>query len=48
MHFTTDKSARVTDLTIWRAGFAEERQVLVSVLWSVGAEVETQIGRAHV
>lgn len=29
MHVTTDKSGRVTDVTIWRAGFMEEREVLV-------------------
>lgn len=30
LHFTTDKSGKVTDITIWRAGFREEREVLVS------------------
>lgn len=30
LHFTTDKAGKVTDVTIWRAGFAEEREVLVS------------------
>lgn len=30
LHFTTDKSGKVTDITIWRAGFKEEREVLVS------------------
>lgn len=29
MHFTTDKSGLVTDITTWRAGFQEEREVLV-------------------
>jgi hypothetical protein len=30
LHYTTDKSGKVTDMTIWRAGFQEEREVLVS------------------
>jgi hypothetical protein len=29
LHFTTDKSGKVTDMTLWRPGFSEEREVLV-------------------
>jgi hypothetical protein len=29
MHATADKQGKVTDVTIWRAGFMEEREVLV-------------------
>lgn len=29
LHFTTDKAGKVTDMTTWRAGFTEEREVLV-------------------
>lgn len=32
LHYTTDKSGKVTDMTIWRAGFQEEREVLVSTI----------------
>lgn len=30
LHATADKQGKVTDVTIWRGGFAEEREVLVS------------------
>jgi hypothetical protein len=29
LHATADKQGKVTDVTIWRAGFIEEREVLV-------------------
>jgi hypothetical protein len=32
MHVTADKVGKVTDVTIWRAGFQEEREVLVRQL----------------
>lgn len=29
MHVVTDKTGKVTDVTLWRAGFMEERESLV-------------------
>lgn len=34
LHATTDKSGKVTDVIIWRAGFMEEREVLASTSMS--------------
>jgi malic enzyme len=36
MHATADKQGKVTDVTIWRAGFMEEREVLVGVSATAG------------
>ncbi|KAF6253991.1 hypothetical protein COO60DRAFT_364180 [Scenedesmus sp. NREL 46B-D3] len=39
MHLTADKQGKVTDVTIWRAGFMEEREVLL-----LAAEYQDTIG----
>jgi len=50
MQITTDRSTKLTDVTIWRAGFAEEREVLVSVVdhcdFSAATSAHAELGHS--
>jgi hypothetical protein len=50
MQITTDRSSKLTDVMIWRAGFAEEREVLVSVVdhfdFSAATSARAELGHS--